>query len=117
MLSPTNWHRSFASCRLQQADDILRRQATLQAASSDVDEAAVSLPVPLVALMGASSGVVAATSCFPLEVVRRRQMNGELLGLNPFAALLSVVRDEGVRVLVKGSGVNCVKVAMGNSIG
>ena len=44
-------------------------------------------------------------------------MNGQLVGLNPLAALVTVVRAEGPRVLIKGSGVNCVKVAMGNSIG
>jgi len=99
------------------AYDLLRRQATLQAAARGTDEDSVSLPIGMVAAMGAVSGVLAATSCFPLEVVRRRQMNGQLVGLNPLAALVTVVRAEGPRVLIKGSGVNCVKVAMGNSIG
>jgi hypothetical protein len=51
---------------------------------------AVSLPVHIIAALGAISGVVAATSCFPLEVVRRRQMAGELIGLNPLAAISTV---------------------------
>ena len=74
------------------AYDLLRRQAAAAAAPSigagadgaqDADQIAhadrISLPVPTVAAIGAVSGVLAATSCFPLEVVRRRQMAGETL--------------------------------------
>lgn len=60
--------------------------------------AAVSLPLAAVAAIGAASGVLAATTCFPLEVVRRRQMTGELLGLNPYVALVRLVRTEGMQV-------------------
>lgn len=80
-------------------------------------EEQVSLPVPLVAFIGAASGVIAATSCFPLEVVRRRQMMGELAGYRPYAAVAKIVRTEGMQAILAGSGVNCVKVAMGNSLG
>lgn len=98
--------------------DLMRAEAVrYRAAATGADADAVSLPVHIIAAIGAISGVVAATSCFPLEVVRRRQMAGELIGLNPLAAISTVVRAEGLGVLVKGSGVNCVKVAMGNSIG
>ena len=101
------------------AYDLLRRQATAVAAASGDDASAdrVSLPVPTVAAIGATSGVLAATSCFPLEVVRRRQMAGELTGLHPLAALTQLVRTEGKRVLFKGSGINCVKVSLANAIG
>ena len=80
-------------------------------------EEQVSLPLPLVATIGATSGVIAATSCFPLEVVRRRQMMGELAGYRPYGAVAKIVRTEGVQAILAGSGVNCVKVAMGNSLG
>ena len=42
---------------------------------------------------------------------------GELVGLGPVKALTQLVKTDGPRVLVKGSGVNCVKVSLGNSIG
>ena len=58
-----------------------------------------------------------ATSCFPLEVVRRRQMAGEFAGLSAYAAIASLVRTEGMGALVKGAGLNCVKVSMSNSLG
>ena len=120
----------FYSIKLA-AYDMLRKRATLQAASGSSTGSgskgskrkaiessdAVSLPVPTVAAIGAGSGVLAATSCFPLEVVRRRQMAGELVGLNPLAALIALVRSDGASVLIKGSGLNCVKVAVGNSLG
>ena len=50
--------------------DVLRARAT---GGRD----AASLPLAQSAQFGAVAGVVAATSCFPLEVVRRRQMMGE----------------------------------------
>lgn len=93
--------------------DLLRR---LSVPAGDNEER-TSLPWGVVAAMGATSGVVAATSCFPLEVVRRRQMMGELAGLAPLAAIAQLMRSEGAGVLARGAGVNCVKVAMGNSVG
>ena len=109
------------------AYDLLRRQAAAAAApvqkraKGDADDVShadrISLPVPTVAAIGAVSGVLAATSCFPLEVVRRRQMAGELAGLNPFAAIVSICQADGPGVLLAGSRMNCVKVAMGNSLG
>lgn len=98
------------------AYDLLRRQAT-EGANRERDADTVSLPVASVAAMGAVSGVLAATSCFPLEVVRRRQMVGELSGLSPLAALLAIMRTEGPQALMRGAGLNVVKVSLGNSLG
>ena len=92
---------------------LAREQATRSAGDGD-DDAAVSLPLGTVAAIGAGSGVLAATSCFPLEVLRRRQMMGELLGLSPVGALTQLVKAEGAQVLINGIRLNCVKVAMGN---
>ena len=71
--------------------DRLRRQATLKAAKSTDNEDAVSLPVPTIAAIGAVSGVSAATACYPLEVVRRQQMAGNLASnLSPVSAVVQV---------------------------
>ena len=43
-----------------------------------------------VAAIGAASGMLAATSCFPLEVVHRRKMVGELAGLGAYGSLLQI---------------------------
>ena len=43
--------------------------------------------VRLQAQIGAVAGIVAATSCFPFEVVRRRQMGGELTSLSVIGAM------------------------------
>ena len=43
--------------------------------------------VRLQARIGAIAGIVAATSCFPFEVVRRRQMGGELTSLSVIGAM------------------------------
>jgi hypothetical protein len=88
-----------------------------EAAPPPIDERSISLPVPTVAAIGATSGVVAATSCYPLEVVRRRQMAGEFSGLSATKAAASLVRAEGPSALFKGIGVNCLKVTMSNSLG
>ena len=83
--------------------DFLRRNA----GASD----ATSLPAAQSAVFGAAAGVVAATSCFPLEMVRRRQMMGEYVGLPFHAAMLAISQKEGASALLRGSGVNIVKVA------
>ena len=137
--------------------DRLRRQATLKAAKSTDNEDAVSLPVPTIAAIGAVSGVSAATACYPLEVVRRQQMAGNLASnLSPVSAVVQVrtlclralcvllcllssamspqsrkrltslcvccvcaqlVKKEGPQILVRGVGLNVVKVSLGNSVG
>ena len=86
-----------------------------QTSSKAVDH--VSLPLSATAAIGAFSGVLAATSCFPLEVVRRRQMMGEYAGLSIIGALPRMVRAEGVSVLLVGARLNIFKVALGNSLG
>ena len=48
---------------------------------------------------------------------RWAQMMGELLGLSPVGALTQLVKAEGAQVLINGIRLNCVKVAMGNSLG
>ena len=70
------------------AYDLVRRAA----ATDGADERQVSLPVEQVAAIGAASGMLAATSCFPLEVVRRRKMVGELAGLGAYGSLLQISR-------------------------
>ncbi|KAL1528595.1 hypothetical protein AB1Y20_009935 [Prymnesium parvum] len=101
----------FSSIKLA-TYDILRRGAT-----AGVDDSSQSLSVAQSALFGALAGSVAATSCFPLEVIRRRQMMGGFAGLSTFAATSAIIKAEGVSVLFNGVGLNIVKVAMSNSIG
>ena len=91
--------------------DLLRRRA-------GADDRA-SLPSYQVAAIGAFSGIVAATSCYPLEVVRRRQMMGgsTLASLSLAGALVAMVRAEGGAVFWRGCGLNALKVGLGNSLG
>ena len=93
------------------AYDLLRRRA-------GADDRA-SLPSNQVAVIGALSGIVAATSCYPLEVVRRRQMMGgsTLASLSLAGALVTMVRTDGAAVLWRGCGLNAIKVGLGNSLG
>jgi len=101
----------FSSVKLA-SYDLLRRRA-----SAGVDDASYSLPVGQSASFGAVAGIVAATMCFPLEVVRRRQMVGEFASLSVLGAVGAVYRSEGLAALYKGVGLNCVKVGMANSLG
>jgi len=59
---------------------------------------------------GAIAGAVAATACFPLEVVRRRAMMG-IKFANTGSALVQIARTEGVGSLFAGCGLNWMKVA------
>jgi solute carrier family 25 phosphate transporter 23/24/25/41 len=101
--------------------DIMRAKA-LQLYTTAGDTAgiamdSISLPAATTAAIGAAGGVLAATSCFPLEVIRRRQMMGEYAGLSVYGAIAALVRKEGAGALMKGANLNIVKVALGNSIG
>jgi len=109
----------FNALKLAAYDRLRTKAATLQdpARNGRPDLDATSVPVPLVAAIGAASGCFAATSCFPIEVVRRRQMAGEFVGLGPLSAVVAIARTEGARALTQGVGLNCVKVAMSNSLG
>eukprot|EP00908_Phaeocystis_cordata_P009538 Transcript_20315.p5 GENE.Transcript_20315~~Transcript_20315.p5 ORF type:complete len:119 (-),score=51.68 Transcript_20315:76-432(-) len=91
---------------------MLRRRLT-----AGVDAEGVSVSLAQSARIGAIAGVVAATSCFPFETVRRRQMAGELLAVSVGGAMLTIVRDEGVRALFKGCQLNMLKVGLSNSLG
>lgn len=86
-------------------------------ADMSVDADSRKLPAVTTAAIGAAGGVLAATSCFPLEVVRRRQMMGEYAGLSVVGALAALVKSEGIAALASGANLNMVKVALGNSIG
>jgi len=72
-----------------------------------------SLPPPLTAAIGAVSGVTAATTLFPIEVVRRRKMIGEFSGMSVPRAVASLVRSDGVPALYRGVGINACKVSLG----
>mmetsp|Transcript_15971 Transcript_15971/g.48461 ORF Transcript_15971/g.48461 Transcript_15971/m.48461 type:complete len:180 (+) Transcript_15971:559-1098(+) len=76
-----------------------------------------SLPPAVCAAFGALAGVAAATSCLPLEVVRRRQMMGRYAGLSTFMALGVMLRDEGARSIVAGAKLNTLKVSLSNALG
>lgn len=80
-------------------------------------DAAASIPPALTAAVGAVAGVTAATSCYPIEVIRRRQMMGELAGLGVGDALAALVRAEGAAALYRGVFVNMAKVALSNGLG
>lgn len=90
--------------------DILRTQAAHIFGSA-------SLPAVCTAAIGACAGVTAATTMFPVEVIRRRQMMGEFAGLSVFPALRALARAEGGAALYRGVYVNMVKVSLSNSIG
>ena len=100
------------SCMKLATYDLLRRHAT-----GGVDARSVSLPMAQSATFGAVAGVVAATSCFPLEVIRRRQMMGEFASLSTPAAIRALVQAEGTQALFKGVGLNIAKVALANALG
>ncbi len=92
--------------------DLLRRRA-----NGGADAETAQLPPAASASFGAVSGVTAATICFPIEVVRRRQMMGMYLGASPLGALRALIREEGSRALVAGIRINTVKVALSNAAG
>lgn len=93
------------------------RVGAASAAVVDITPDSISLPVSATAAIGAIAGVLAATSCFPLEVVRRRQMMGEFYGLSMLKAFQTVVGTEGFSVLLAGAHLNMLKVGLSNSIG
>ena len=102
----------FAALKLA-SYDLLRKRA-----NHGRDATSASLPVWQSPAIGAAAGVTAATVCFPFELVRRRQMLGQYVGLNPALAFVTVVREEGMRSLFKGGlRVNMLKVAIGNGLG
>ena len=101
----------FSSIKLA-SYDVLRRRAT-----AGLDDPSASLPLAQSARFGAFAGVVAATSCFPLEVVRRRQMAGEFAALSAVGAMRALIAAEGVRALFRGVTLNIFKVGSANALG
>ena len=101
----------FSSMKLA-TYDLLRRQVT-----AGVDDVAASISLGMSASIGAAAGVVAATSCFPLEVVRRRQMMGEFSSLSVAGAMSAIARAEGMKALFAGVGLNIAKTGMANALG
>ena len=65
---------------------------------------------------GAVAGLLAATATFPLEVVRRRMMNGANLGNNVFVAMRSVAANEGWQALYRGLLISSIKQGPQNAV-
>lgn len=101
----------FSSIKLASYDELRRR------ATAGLDDPSASLPLGQSARYGAVAGVIAATSCFPLEVVRRRQMAGEFAALSAVGALRALLAAEGTGALFRGVRLNIFKVGTANSIG
>ena len=92
--------------------DYLRKRAI-----KGKDDASTALPLSLTARFGAIAGVVSSTSCFPLEVVRRRQMVGEFADKTVFGAIGAIAKSDGAVALFRGWRLNVFKVALGNCVG
>ncbi len=93
------------------------------------------LPVPAMLTFGGVAGLVAQTATYPLDVVRRRmQVEGlklreppvklgaphfpdERLPQSTPAALVSIIRRQGWRVLYSGLSINYMKVVPSTAIG
>lgn len=79
------------------------------------------LPVPVRLLCGALAGAAAQTASYPLDVVRRRM---QLYGLstqlpkyrNTADALISILRNEGIKKLYIGLSINYIKVGPAHAI-
>lgn len=65
---------------------------------------------------GALAGLLASTATFPLEVVRRRMMNGAQLSPNVFVAVQTIARNEGWKALYRGLLVSCIKQVPQNAV-
>jgi len=66
--------------------------------------------------LGAVAGIFAATTCYPLDTVRRRmQMKGKTYN-NMFHAISTIARKEGMQAFFLGWTANTVKVVPQNSI-
>lgn len=67
-------------------------------------------------LMGAFSGIVAQTCCYPLDTIRRRmQMAGPSYS-GTIDAFVTIFRTEGLRGYYKGMSANALKVVPNNAI-
>jgi len=72
---------------------------------------------PLVVLsLGALSGIIAQTICYPLDTVRRRmQMKGKIYPNTPMA-FVTIAREEGFAGFYRGMVPNALKVMPNNAI-
>lgn len=65
---------------------------------------------------GAMAGLLASTATFPLEVVRRRMMNGAKMSPNVLVAMQAIARDEGWSALYRGLLISCIKQGPQNAV-
>ena len=67
-------------------------------------------------MLGAIAGTFAATSCYPLDTIRRRmQMKGKTYS-SQRDAFVTIFRQEGLRGFYRGWAANTIKVVPQNSI-
>lgn len=89
--------------------------------SSSSSSSSHSLPVGVRLLCGAMAGAAAQTVSYPLDVVRRRM---QLYGLstqlpkyrNTGHALVSIIRNEGIKKLYIGLSINYIKVGPAHAV-
>lgn len=66
--------------------------------------------------IGATAGTFAATVCYPLDTIRRRQQMEGQVYKNQIDAFKTIWRTEGIRGFYRGWSSNCLKVVPQNSI-
>ena len=67
-------------------------------------------------LMGAASGLIAQSICYPLDTIRRRQQLSGFSYASISTALTTIIKQEGINGLYKGMVPNAVKVVPNNAI-
>jgi hypothetical protein len=103
----------FNAMKLTSYDTFRSLAIEAQRRQEDVGSMADHLPPTVNWAIGAMSGVVAATACFPLEVIRRRKMIGDFAGLGVLQAMGALVASDGVGALYRGVYINAAKVSVG----
>lgn len=66
--------------------------------------------------IGAGAGTFAATVCYPLDTIRRRQQMEGTVYKNQLDAFRTIWKGEGLRGFYRGWAANCLKVVPQNSI-
>ena len=66
--------------------------------------------------IGAVSGTVAATACYPLDTIRRRMQMQGVMYTGQIHAFTTIWKTEGMRGFYKGWAANTLKVVPQNSI-
>jgi len=70
----------------------------------------VQLPNTVRVCAGIMSGLIAMTICYPFDIVRRRLQTGAAKYPNPWAALTTIAREEGISAgLYRGLSLNYAK--------